>query len=509
MVVESDESDGTFVKLPADIVVVTNIDPEHLDHYGTFDAVREAFRAFVENVPFYGFAVMCLDHPEVQALVARIEDRRIVTYGRNPQAEVRFRDVAFRDGKTRFAVDRRDRVTGEAETIEDLAISMPGEHNVSNATAAVAVARGIGISADAIRRGLASFGGVKRRFTHTGTWNGVDIYDDYGHHPVEIAAVLRAARSATQGRIIAVRQPHRYTRLSSLFAEFCTCFNEADTVIVADVYPAGEAPIEGANRDALVEGLRAGGHRDARALEGEEALPALIASIVAAGRHGGVPRRGVDHQVGERVAGGAAGVERESGDWLRARPALSRRERVSPKRRVRGYRRCDGLLQRAAPHPAAPRPPSPYGRRLRARCAMPEHLLDRLRDKLAGFRGTLQAGPAAGADRLVPRRRAGGDSGHAGRRGGPRLPDAGAAGGNPGHRLRARLEPPGARRRRGGRRRAALGARLRQGRGRGQPHPRRRGARRQARSRRMRWRPASAASPSITAFPAASAARSA
>ncbi len=283
MVVESDESDGTFVKLPADIVVVTNIDPEHLDHYGTFDALREAFRAFVENVPFYGFAVMCLDHPEVQALVARIEDRRIVTYGKNPQADVRFRDVAFEGGRTHFAIDRRDRVTGEAETIEDLAISMPGEHNVSNATAAVAVARAIGIDAAAVRKGLASFGGVKRRFTHTGDWNGVSIYDDYGHHPVEIAAVLSAARSATAGRLVAVVQPHRYTRLKNLFADFCTCFNEADTVIVADVYPAGEAPIEGASRDALVEGLRSGGHRDVRPLESEEELPALIASIVRPG----------------------------------------------------------------------------------------------------------------------------------------------------------------------------------------------------------------------------------
>lgn len=283
MVVESDESDGTFVKLPADIVVVTNIDPEHLDHYGNFDALRAAFRAFVENVPFYGFAVMCLDHPEVQALVAKIEDRRIVTYGRNPQAEVRYRDIVFKEGKTQFSVDRRDRVTGATESIEDLVISMPGEHNVSNATAAVAVARGIDIGAEAIRKGLAGFGGVKRRFTFTGSWNGVSIYDDYGHHPVEIAAVLRAARSATKGRIVAVVQPHRYTRLKHLFAEFCTCFNEADTVIVADVYPAGEAPIEGANRDALVEGLRSGGHRDARPLESEDALPPLIASLAQPG----------------------------------------------------------------------------------------------------------------------------------------------------------------------------------------------------------------------------------
>ncbi len=283
MVVELDESDGTFVKLPADIVVVTNIDPEHLDHYGTFDALREAFRDFVENVPFYGFAVMCLDHPEVQALVARIEDRRIVTYGRNPQAEVRYRDLRFENGKMLFSVDRRDRVTGETETMKDLAITMPGEHNVSNATAAVAVARAIGIDAAAVRKGLASFGGVKRRFTLTGTWNGVSIYDDYGHHPVEIAAVLSAARSAAPTRLIAVVQPHRYTRLKNLFADFCTCFNEADTVIVADVYPAGEAPIEGATRDALIEGLRSGGHRDVRALDSEEHLPALVASIVEPG----------------------------------------------------------------------------------------------------------------------------------------------------------------------------------------------------------------------------------
>ena len=283
MVVESDESDGTFVKLPADIVVVTNIDAEHLDHYGTFDRLRGAFAAFVENVPFYGFAVMCLDHPEVQALISRIEDRRVITYGRNPQAEVRYRDISVGDGKTHFSVDRRDRLTGAMETIGDLIIAMPGEHNVSNATAAVAVARAIDVPADAIRRGLAGFGGVKRRFTLTGIWHGVPIYDDYGHHPVEIAAVLGAARSATTGRVIAVAQPHRYTRLKNLFAEFCTCFNEADTVIVADVYPAGEAPIEGASRDALVEGLRSGGHRDARPLESEKALPALIASIAEPG----------------------------------------------------------------------------------------------------------------------------------------------------------------------------------------------------------------------------------
>ena len=283
MVVEADESDGTFVKLPADIAVVTNIDPEHLDHYGSFDKLREAFRAFVENVPFYGFAVMCLDHPEVQALVAQIEDRRIVTYGRNPQAEVRYRDIAYRNGEAVFTVQRRDRVKEETETIADLVLPMPGEHNVSNATAAIALARTLGIDAEAIRKGLAGFGGVKRRFTLTGTWNGARIYDDYGHHPVEIAAVLAAARAACQGRIVAVVQPHRYTRLKSLFGEFCTCFNEADTVIVADVYPAGEAPIEGADRDYLVEGLRASGHRDARPLADEAELVRMVAGLVGPG----------------------------------------------------------------------------------------------------------------------------------------------------------------------------------------------------------------------------------
>ncbi|HSG95460.1 MAG TPA: UDP-N-acetylmuramate--L-alanine ligase [Afifellaceae bacterium] len=282
MVVEADESDGTFVKLPADIAMVTNIDPEHLDHYGSFESLREAFVTFVENVPFYGFAVMCLDHPEVQALVARIEDRRLITYGRNPQAEVRFRDVSYNADTARFSVDILNRVSGETETLDDLVLPMPGEHNVSNAVAAVAVAQAIGIDGAAIRKGLADFAGVKRRFTHVGSWNDVEIYDDYGHHPVEIAAVLRAAREALDGekapgRVIAVVQPHRFTRLRDLFEDFCTCFNEADTVIVADVYPAGETPIAGIDKEHLVEGLRSGGHRDARRLMAAGDLPAMIA----------------------------------------------------------------------------------------------------------------------------------------------------------------------------------------------------------------------------------------
>ncbi len=282
MVVEADESDGTFLKLPADIAVVTNIDPEHLDHYGNFDAVRAAFRQFVENVPFYGFGVMCLDHPEVQALVSRIEDRRIITYGQNPQAEVRFVNHRMDGAASLFDVVIRSR-KGEATEIKDLRLPMPGQHNVSNATAAIAVAHELGISADDIRRGLGSFGGVKRRFTHTGTWNGVEIFDDYGHHPVEIRAVLKAAREAAKGRVIAIVQPHRFTRLASLFDEFAACFNDADTVIVAPVYTAGEDPIEGVNSETLVSRIKTAGHRDARYENGPEALAPLVASIAEPG----------------------------------------------------------------------------------------------------------------------------------------------------------------------------------------------------------------------------------
>ena len=279
MVVEADESDGTFLKLPADVAVVTNIDPEHLDHYGTFDKVRAAFRAFVENVPFYGFAVMCLDHPEVQTLVSEIEDRRIITYGENIQSDMRFSNVRVDGAKSIFDATYRDRVTGETLEFKDLVLPMPGRHNVSNATAAIAVAHRLGITAEAIEKGLASFGGVKRRFTHTGQSGGVDVYDDYGHHPVEIRAVLSAARSAAKGRVIAVVQPHRYTRLQSLFPEFAGCFNDADTVVLAPVYAAGEEPIEFVNSEMLVERLKLGGHRDARLIEGPEELAPLVRQI--------------------------------------------------------------------------------------------------------------------------------------------------------------------------------------------------------------------------------------
>jgi UDP-N-acetylmuramate--alanine ligase len=283
MVVEADESDGTFLKLPADIAVVTNIDPEHLDHFGSFDAIKDAFRTFIDNIPFYGFAVMCTDHPVVQDLVGRIEDRRIITYGENPQADVRLIDVDLRGGQSRFQVMIRDRRPGYRMEMGNLVLPMPGKHNALNATAAIAVAHELGVSEDAIRKALGAFGGVKRRFTKTGEWRGAQIFDDYGHHPVEIKAVLKAARASTEGQVVAVVQPHRYTRLASLFDDFCTCFNDADTVIVAPVYAAGEQPIEGADRDSLVSGLKSRGHRNAIALERSEDLASLVSSVAGAG----------------------------------------------------------------------------------------------------------------------------------------------------------------------------------------------------------------------------------
>jgi UDP-N-acetylmuramate--alanine ligase len=245
--------------------------------------VQDAFRAFVENVPFYGFAVMCIDHPVVQALVGKIEDRRIITYGVNPQADVRLVDLTPAGGGSLFKVVFRDRKTGATHEIADIMLPMPGRHNASNATAAIAVAHELGLSGEAIRKALAGFGGVKRRFTRTGEWNGVTVIDDYGHHPVEIAAVLKAARESTNGKIIAVVQPHRYTRLQSLFEEFCTCFNDADAVVVADVYAAGEAPIEGIDRDHFVLGLRAHGHREVVPLPKATDLAGIVKGLAKSG----------------------------------------------------------------------------------------------------------------------------------------------------------------------------------------------------------------------------------
>ncbi|WP_295705900.1 UDP-N-acetylmuramate--L-alanine ligase [uncultured Brevundimonas sp.] len=284
IVVEADESDGSFLRLKSTVAIVTNIDPEHLDHYGDFDRVRQAFVDFVENIPFYGFAAVCLDHPEVQKLVAGVDNRRLVTYGLNPQAMVRAENCDMAADGCRFDVVIQD---GETTRIEGLHLPMAGWHNVSNALAAIAVARELDVADEAIRAGLASFGGVKRRFTTTGVVNGVRIVDDYGHHPVEIAAVLKAARQVTAtsdgGRVIAVVQPHRYTRLRDLLEEFSTSFSDADSVIVADVYPAGEAPIAGVDKHALVDGVRRYGHRHVQALENAAVLPRLIREEAKAG----------------------------------------------------------------------------------------------------------------------------------------------------------------------------------------------------------------------------------
>ena len=282
MVVEADESDGTFLKLRATCAIVTNIDPEHLDHYGSFDAVRRAFREFVESTPFYGFAAVCTDHPEVQALAARVENRRLVTYGVNPQAEVRAERIEMGPDGCRFDAVIRPH-DAPALRWEGLHLPMAGHHNVLNALAAIAVARELGVGEEGVRKGLAGFGGVRRRFTTTGVAGGVRVIDDYGHHPVEIAAVLRAARAVTGGKVLAVVQPHRYSRLKDLFQDFCSCFNDADTVIVSDVYAAGETPLSGASRDDLVEGLRRHGHRRVLPLPGPDALAALVKAEASPG----------------------------------------------------------------------------------------------------------------------------------------------------------------------------------------------------------------------------------
>ena len=267
MVVEADESDGTFTRLPATIAVVTNIDPEHMEHWGSIENLRRGFHDFVSNIPFYGLAVCCADHPEVRSLVDRITDRRVRSYGFDVRADVRARNLRHGQGVA---------LQSEGKAIEGCALPMPGEHNVSNSLAAIAVARHLGIRRDIIRDALANFKGVNRRFTRVGEWNGATIVDDYAHHPVEIAAALKAARQASEGRVIAAHQPHRYSRLSNLFEEFCGCFDEADIVGIADVFAAGEEPIDGASRDALVKGLIRRGHPHAEAIGDEEGLARLV-----------------------------------------------------------------------------------------------------------------------------------------------------------------------------------------------------------------------------------------
>ena len=293
MVVEADESDGTFVKLPATIAIVTNMDPEHLDHYGSVEAMNRAYEEFVKNIPFYGFAALCIDHPVVQAMIPRLADRRIITYGFSPQADIRATELEMAPTGSTFTVVVSDRFRETEREIKGMKLPMVGQHNVQNSLAAIAVANEMGVDDDTLRKGLAGFGGVKRRFTRTGDVAGVTVIDDYGHHPVEISAVLKAARQETQGgaagsatapgKVIAVMQPHRYSRLQNLFEDFCTCFNDADHVIIADVYAAGETPIEGINGAALVQGLRERGHRHVEHLADPKDLAAMVAPLVHSG----------------------------------------------------------------------------------------------------------------------------------------------------------------------------------------------------------------------------------
>ncbi|PZQ43442.1 MAG: UDP-N-acetylmuramate--L-alanine ligase, partial [Micavibrio aeruginosavorus] len=287
MVVEADESDGTFTKLPATVAVVTNIDPEHLDHYGDYDSIKNAFHTFIENIPFYGFAVLCIDHPAVQAMIPELTDRIVVTYGFNPQADVHATNIRTSAAGSTFDVKFAESVFGGEELIlRDVFLPMLGRHNVQNSLASLAIARRMGMAAASMKNALSGFSGVKRRFTKTGAANGITVIDDYGHHPVEIQAVLKAARQAvegTSGRVIAVMQPHRYTRLSSLFHDFCTCFNEADSVLVADVYEAGEQPIEGASKEKLAEGILSCGHKHVEVLQSPDMLAQQIAGIAREG----------------------------------------------------------------------------------------------------------------------------------------------------------------------------------------------------------------------------------
>ena len=288
MVVEADESDGSFIRLPATVAVVTNMDPEHLDHYGSFDNVRNAYRRFILNLPFHGYALLCIDHPEVQSLAAQVSDRKVITYGFNPQADIRAENIRTQGGQSVFDVTFAGWLSenGEELVIRDIPLSMLGEHNVQNSLVALGVAQQMGVPVATMKDAMANFGGVKRRFTKTGTFKGVTFIDDYAHHPVEIEVVLKTAKIAAeekQGRVIAVMQPHRYSRLHDLFEEFCRCFNQADHVMVADVYEAGESPIEGASKEALVEGLKSHGHRAAFALESKESLAQDLLDVIGDG----------------------------------------------------------------------------------------------------------------------------------------------------------------------------------------------------------------------------------
>lgn len=287
MVVEADESDGSFIRLPATVAVVTNIDPEHMDHYGSFDRVKEAYKQFVLNLPFHGYALLCIDHPEVQSLAARVSDRKIITYGFNPQADIRAHNIRMDASGSVFDATFAAWLSadGQEQTLRDIHLPMLGRHNVQNSLVALGVAREMGVPVPVIKKAMATFSGVKRRFTKTGEVEGITVIDDYAHHPVEIDVVLKTARSAVSegGNVIAVMQPHRYSRLNDLFDEFCRCFNDADHVVIADVYEAGEKPIEGIHKESLAEGLRTHGHRSVQVLAERSDLARVVAELAREG----------------------------------------------------------------------------------------------------------------------------------------------------------------------------------------------------------------------------------
>jgi UDP-N-acetylmuramate--alanine ligase len=287
MIVEADESDGTFIKIPTQIGVVTNIDPEHLDHFGTVDNMHREFEAFFRNIPFYGLAVACLDHPAVSEMIGRLglrrEGRRLLTYGTSGDADLVLTSARVEGNRTLFDAELGRRVSGGQRSLRGWSLPLPGHHNALNALAAIATASEAGIPDDAIRSAMASFSGVKRRFQLTGTWNGIDIYDDYGHHPVEIAAVLKAARAGARGRVIAVVEPHRYTRVRDLFDEFAACFADADTVVLTPLYSAGEVPIDGIDHVALAEAIRTAGHHSVATVQSERDLVPMLRRFAASG----------------------------------------------------------------------------------------------------------------------------------------------------------------------------------------------------------------------------------
>lgn len=283
IVVEADESDGTFIRLPSDIVVVTNIDPEHLDYYGDFNAIRAAFYKFIDNIPFYGFAVVCMDHPEVRSLIARIQNRKIITYGRHPQADIRYSNIRKYSGRSIFDVSVQGNVTKDLTVIKDLSLPLIGEHNISNACASIAVAYKLGLSSEDVKKGLASFSGIKRRFTLVGVWNDVHVFDDYGHHPIEISSVLAAVRQICPRKIIAIHQPHRYSRLSTLFDQFSSCFGDADIVLISPVYSAGEKEIPGFSSPELVKNIKLQGHPQAYYMDSFDHLVSKILAIAEPG----------------------------------------------------------------------------------------------------------------------------------------------------------------------------------------------------------------------------------